>query len=64
MAKVGPSDVVTREASVLATPLPVSVPFLVDAGPGWLVMTAEDDAAGPWAEPDLHAALADLACLH
>lgn len=64
VAKVGPPDVVAREASVLATPLPVTVPLLVDAGPGWLVMTAEDDAGGPWEEPDLHAALADLACLH
>ena len=64
VAKVGPLDVVAREASVLATPLPVSVPVLVDAGPGWMVMTAEDDVGGPWEEPDLHAALADLACLH
>jgi hypothetical protein len=64
VAKVGPPDVVAREACVLATPLPVSVPMLVDAGPGWLVMTAEDDAEGSWEEPDLHAALADLARLH
>lgn len=64
VAKVGPPDVVAREASVLATPLPVPVPFLVDAGPGWLVMTAEDDDTTPWAESDLHAALADLARLH
>jgi hypothetical protein len=64
VAKVGPPDVVAREASVLATPLPVSVPLLVDAGPGWLVMTAEDDDANPWEEPDLQAALSDLARLH
>ena len=61
VAKVGPPDIVAREASVLATPLPVSVPLLVDAGPGWLVMTAEDDDESPWEEPDLHAALSDLA---
>jgi hypothetical protein len=42
----------------------VSVPLLVDAGPGWLVMTAEDDDESPWEERDLHAALADLARLH
>lgn len=64
VAKVGPPDVVAREASVLASPLPVTVPLLVDAGPGWMVMTAEDDDGGPWEEPDLHAALSDLACLH
>ena len=64
VAKVGPPDVVAREASVLATPLPVSVPLLVDAGPGWLVMTAEDDDASPWEEPELRAALSDLARLH
>lgn len=64
VAKVGPPDVVAREASVLATPLPVSVPLLIDAGPGWMVMTAEDDDGSPWEEPDLHAALSDLACLH
>ena len=64
VAKVGPPDIVAREASVLATPLPVTVPLLVDAGPGWLVMTAEDDDESPWEEPDLHAALSDLACLH
>lgn len=64
VAKVGPLDVVTREASVLATPLPVTVPLLIDAGPGWLVMVAEDDAGSPWEEPDLHAALSDLARLH
>jgi Phosphotransferase enzyme family len=64
VAKVGPPDVVAREASVLATPLPVPVPFLVDAGLGWLVMTAEEDDRSPWEEPELHAALSDLACLH
>ncbi len=64
VAKVGPPDIVAREASVLATPLPLSVPVLVDAGPGWLVMTAEDDDGSPWEEPDLHAALSDLARLH
>lgn len=64
VAKVGPPDVVAREASVLATALPLSVPFLVDAGPGWMVMTAEDDDEGPWSDADLHAALADLAALH
>jgi len=64
VAKVGPPDVVAREASVLATPLPVTVPLLIDAGPGWMVMTAEDDDGSPWEEPDLHAALSDLACLH
>lgn len=64
VAKVGPPDIVAREASVLATPLPVAVPLLIDAGPGWLVMTAEDDDGGPWEEPDLHAALSDLARLH
>jgi hypothetical protein len=64
VAKVGPPDVVAREASMLATPLPLSVPVLVDAGPGWLVMTAEDDEDGPWEEPDLLAALSDLAGFH
>ena len=64
VAKVGPPDVVAREASVLATPLPLAVPVLIDAGPGWLVMVAEDDDVSPWEEPDLHAALADLARLH
>lgn len=64
VAKVGPPDIVAREASVLATALPVSVPLLIDAGPGWLVMTAEDDDGSPWEEPDLHAALSDLAGLH
>jgi len=64
VAKVGPPDVVAREASMLATPLPLSVPVLVDAGPGWLVMTAEDDDGGPWEEPDLHAAVSDLAGFH
>jgi phosphotransferase family enzyme len=64
VAKVGPPDIVAREASVLATPLPLAVPLLVDAGPGWLVMTAEDDDGSPWDGPDLHAALSDLARLH
>src|ERR1051325_7126838 len=64
VAKVGPPDVVAREASMLATALPLSVPVLVGAGPGWLVMTAEDDDGGPWEEPDLHAALSDLAGFH
>jgi len=64
VAKVGPTDVVAREAAVLATPLPVSKPVLVDSGPGWLVMTAEPDDDRPWAEDELTAALADLARLH
>jgi phosphotransferase family enzyme len=64
VAKVGPPDVVAREASMLATPLPLSVPVLVDAGPGWLVMAAEDDDGSPWEEPALRAALSDLAGLH
>ena len=64
VAKIGPPDVVAREAAVLATPLPVSKPVLVDSGPGWLVMTAEPDDDGPWAEDELRAALGDLARLH
>jgi aminoglycoside phosphotransferase (APT) family kinase protein len=64
VAKIGPPDVVAREAAVLAAPLPVSKPVLVDTGPGWLVMTAEPDDEGPWAEDELGAALADLARLH
>jgi hypothetical protein len=49
---------------VLATPLPVSKPVLVATGPGWLVMTAEPDDDGPWAEDEIQAALGDLARLH
>ncbi len=64
VAKIGPPDVVAREAAVLATPLPVSKPVLVASGPGWLVMTAEPDDDGPWAEDELEAALGDLARLH
>lgn len=64
VAKVGPPDVVAREAAVLSSPLPVSKPVLVEAGPGWLVMTAEADDEGPWSESQLAAALADLARLH
>jgi len=64
VAKIGPPDVVAREAAVLATPLPVSKPVLVDTGPGWLVMTAEPDDDGPWGEDELQAALGDLARLH
>jgi hypothetical protein len=64
VAKLGPPDVVAREAAVLSTSLPVSKPVLVDAGPGWLVMTAEADDEGPWSDDQLTAALADLARLH
>ena len=64
VAKVGPPDVVAREAAMLATPLPVRVPVLVDRGPDWIVMTAVDDDDGPWSQQELHGALADLAQLH
>ena len=64
VAKIGPPDVVAREAAMLARPLPLSAPVLVDAGPGWLVMTAEPDDGRPWSEDELAAALADLARLH
>jgi hypothetical protein len=64
VAKVGPPDVVAREAAVLATPLPLSKPVLVDTGPGWLVMTADGDDPGPWRKGELQASLADLARLH
>jgi hypothetical protein len=64
VAKLGPPDIVAREAAVLSTSLPVSKPVLVDAGPGWLVMTAEADDGGPWSEEQLGAAVADLARLH
>ena len=49
---------------MLAAPLPVSTPTLVDRGPDWVVMTAVDDDDGPWNDGDLRAALADLARLH
>ena len=64
VAKVGPAEVVAREAALLDTHLPLIVPMLVDAGPGWLVMTAEADEDGPWTDDDLRAALSDLARLH
>ncbi|MEW6474203.1 MAG: phosphotransferase [Actinomycetota bacterium] len=64
VAKVGPPEVIAREAAVLRTPLPLSVPVVVDSGPGWLVMTAEPDDERPWPEEELAAALADLARLH
>jgi len=64
VAKVGPPDVIAREAALLRTPLPLPVPALVDQGPGWLVTAAEGDDDGPWSDDDLHAALADLARLH
>ena len=64
VAKVGPPEVVAREAAVLGTPLPLSVPALVDAGPGWLVMAAEGEGDARWTEDDLGAALGDLARLH
>jgi hypothetical protein len=64
VAKIGPPDIVAREAAVLQTPLPLSVPVLVGTGPGWLVMTAEPDDDRPWSADGLAAALADLARLH
>jgi hypothetical protein len=64
VAKVGPPEVVAREAALLDAHLPLTVPMLVDAGPGWLVMTAEADEEGPWEDDDLRAALSDLARLH
>jgi hypothetical protein len=64
VAKIGPPDVVAREVAVLSTSLPVSKPVLVDAGEGWLVMTAEADDDGPWSDDQLASALADLARLH
>lgn len=64
VAKVGPPEVVAREAALLRTPLPVGVPALVDAGHGWLVATAEDDDDTPWSADELRAALSDLAHLH
>jgi hypothetical protein len=64
VAKVGPPDVVAREATVLRLSLPLAVPTLIDTGPGWLVTRAEADATTPWSDADLHAALADLARLH
>jgi hypothetical protein len=64
VAKVGPAEVVAREAALLDTHLPLTVPMLVDFGPGWLVMTAEADDEGPWRDDDLRAALSDLARLH
>jgi hypothetical protein len=65
VAKVGPPEVVAREAAALVIPdLPLSVPTLVDAGAGWFVVTAEDDDEGDWPDADLHGALRDLARLH
>ena len=64
VAKIGPPEIVAREAAVLRLALPLRVPSLVDAGPGWLVTAAEADDDRPWAEDELHDALADLAHLH
>jgi hypothetical protein len=64
VAKVGPPEVIAREAAVLRTPLPLPVPSLVDCGPDWLVTAAEADHVGPWTAEDRSGALGDLARLH
>ena len=66
VAKIGPADIVAREAAVLASAadLPLAVPTLVDAGPGWLVTSEVAAEEVPWNDADRHAALADLARLH
>jgi hypothetical protein len=64
VAKVGPPELVARETAVLRARLPVAVPAVVDAGPGWLVTRAEDDMESSWSDDELAAALADLARLH
>jgi len=67
VAKVGPPEIVAREARILGGQLgclPVEVPELIAAGPGWLVMREVSDHAGAWDEPGFAALLGDLALLH
>jgi hypothetical protein len=64
VARIGPADVIVREAAVLRTALPLSVPTVVDQGPGWIVVVAESDADGPWPDNELDGAVGELAALH
>jgi aminoglycoside phosphotransferase (APT) family kinase protein len=64
VAKVGSPEGMAREAFLFgeaAALLPVSVPTLVDAGPGWILM---EDVGGEPAAPDDVAPLEHLAPMH
>jgi Phosphotransferase enzyme family len=62
VAKVGVGA--EREAFVLGLPLPLQVPRLVAAGPGWVVMDEVADRGDPWPEAETWRLLDDLAILH
>lgn len=67
VAKVGPAAIVAREARILGGELgglPLAVPELIAAGPGWLVMREVSDHGGAWDQPGFAALLGDLARLH
>jgi Predicted choline kinase involved in LPS biosynthesis len=65
VARIGPPEVVAREAFVLGLDtLPVARPALVAAGVGWVVTKDVADHEGGWSNGDLHGALADLGRLH
>ena len=65
VARIGPPEVVAREAFVLGLDsLPLTGPPLVAAGAGWVVTAEVADGEGPWTDDDLRGALADLGRLH
>lgn len=65
VARIGPPEVVAREAFVLGLDaLPVARPALLAAGEGWVVTAEVADHEGGWSNGDLHGALADLGRLH
>lgn len=65
VARIGPPEVVAREAFVLKVDgFPVARPRLVAAGEGWVVMADVAGHDGPWSNLDLRGALADLGRLH
>ena len=64
IAKFGPPERIAREAFLFGEAsalMPVGVPVLVDAGPGWIL--AQDPGAEP-AEPNDVSPLAELAPMH
>jgi len=66
VVKMGPVSVIEAEAALLelGPSLPLSVPALLDRGPGWLLLEDVADSPRPWSDDDLAGALHDLAALH
>ena len=67
VAKIGPADVVAREARILGQRvgrMPLEVPTLVASGTGWLVMEEVADIVVRWDESQYVELLVDLAALH